>query len=171
MAAIPVADSRTLRTHRALASAHRRIAARDSATISTQVAVSEIAALTFSALLRGPASLGALYAGNGFPAVPSPAEPGPGSDDYFSGGDDTRRHACGAEAAALGGATAGSMCGVQIEANFTGVRDTQANRERFADVTAIVVQQYLTTHWGLSVGAMRAAPSLAPRGRSGPRAE
>ena len=133
--------------------------------------VSEIAALTFSALVRGPASLGALYAGNGFPAVPSPAEPGPGSDDYFSGGDDTRRHACGAEAAALGGATAGSICGVQIEANFTGVRDTQANRERFADVTAIVVQQYLTTHWGLSVGAMRAAPSLAPRGRSGPRAE
>jgi acetylornithine deacetylase/succinyl-diaminopimelate desuccinylase-like protein len=46
MAAMPVADSRTLRTHRALASAHARIAARDSATIRTQVAVSQIAAPT-----------------------------------------------------------------------------------------------------------------------------
>jgi acetylornithine deacetylase/succinyl-diaminopimelate desuccinylase-like protein len=46
MAAIPVGDSRTVRTHRALARAHARIAARDSATIRTQVAVSEIAAPT-----------------------------------------------------------------------------------------------------------------------------
>ena len=46
MAAIPVGDSRTVRTHRALARAHARIAARDSVTIRTQVAVSEIAAPT-----------------------------------------------------------------------------------------------------------------------------
>ena len=53
MAAIPVADSRTLRTHRALASAHARIAARDSATIRTQVAVSQIAAPTGDERERG----------------------------------------------------------------------------------------------------------------------
>jgi tripeptide aminopeptidase len=53
MAAIPVADSRTLRTHRVLASAHARIAARDSATIRTQVAVSEIAAPTGDERERG----------------------------------------------------------------------------------------------------------------------
>ena len=53
MAAIPVADSRTLRTHRALASAHTRIAARDSATIRTQVAVSQIAAPTGDERERG----------------------------------------------------------------------------------------------------------------------
>lgn len=46
MAAMPVPDSRTLRTHRALAPAHARIAARDPATIRTQVAVSQIAAPT-----------------------------------------------------------------------------------------------------------------------------
>ena len=46
MAATPFAESRTVRTHRALASAHARIAARDSATIRTQVAVSRIAAPT-----------------------------------------------------------------------------------------------------------------------------
>ena len=53
MAAIPVADSRTLRTHRALASAHARIAARDSATIRTQVAVSQIAEPTGDERERG----------------------------------------------------------------------------------------------------------------------
>jgi len=53
MAAIPVADSRTLRTHRALASAHARIASRDSATIRTQVAVSQIAAPTGDERERG----------------------------------------------------------------------------------------------------------------------
>ena len=53
MAAIPVADPRTLRTHRALASAHARIAARDSATIRTQVAVSQIAAPTGDERERG----------------------------------------------------------------------------------------------------------------------
>ena len=53
MAAIPVADSRTLRTHRALASAHARIAARDSTTIRTQVTVSQIAAPTGDERERG----------------------------------------------------------------------------------------------------------------------
>src|SRR5215831_3854723 len=53
MAAIPVADSRTLRTHRALAPSHTRIAARDSATMSMQVAVSQIAAPTGDERERG----------------------------------------------------------------------------------------------------------------------
>jgi acetylornithine deacetylase/succinyl-diaminopimelate desuccinylase-like protein len=46
MAAPLFAESRTIRTHRALASAHARIAARDSMTMRTQVAVSRIAAPT-----------------------------------------------------------------------------------------------------------------------------
>ena len=114
-------------------------------------AVSEAAPISFSALLRGPSSLGTLYANNGFPSIPSAADPSPGGDDYFTGGDNTRRHTCGAEATSSGGATGGNVCGVQIEANFSGVRDTPANRERFADVTATVLQQYLSTHWGVSL--------------------
>jgi hypothetical protein len=130
--------------------------------------VSEATPLTFSALLRGPTSLGSLYAANGFPSVPSAADPSPGADDYFSGGDDTRRHACGAEASALGGATGGSICGVQIETNLTGVRDSPANRDRFADVTAVVLQQYLASHWNLDVAGRatadrQTATSRAPR--------
>ena len=46
MATTRVSDSPTIRTHRALALAHTRIAARDSATIRTQIAVSQIAAPT-----------------------------------------------------------------------------------------------------------------------------
>jgi len=123
-------------------------AVQDTASMRT---VSEVSPLSFSALLRGPTSLGTLYATNGFPSVPSAGDPSPGVDAYFSGGDDTRRHACGVESITLGGAVTGAICGVQIEANLTGVRDTQANRDRFADVTAIVLGQYLTTHWGLTL--------------------
>jgi hypothetical protein len=103
----------------------------------------------FSSLLRGPSSLGTLYAANGFPAVPSATDPSPRGDAYFSGGDNTRRHTCGAEATPFGGVTSGLICGVQIESNFTGVRDTPANRERFADATAIVLEQFLAANWGL----------------------
>jgi hypothetical protein len=109
--------------------------------------------LSFSTLLRGSASLGTLYANNGFPSVPSTSDPGPDGDSYFSGGDNTRRHTCGAEATAFGGTTAGNICGVQIEANYTGVRDNATNRNRFGDATAVVLEQYLATHWGLNLGS------------------
>ncbi len=111
--------------------------------------LSQFATLSFSALLRGPASLGTLYANNGFPAVPSASDPRVNGTDYFNGGDNTRRHSCGADASPLGGTTNGNICGVQIEANFVGVRDNSANRDRFGNVTAIVLEEYLRTHWGL----------------------
>ena len=53
MAAMPVAESRTLRTHRALSAAHARIAARDATTMRTQIAISEIAAPTGDERERG----------------------------------------------------------------------------------------------------------------------
>jgi len=107
--------------------------------------------LPFASLLRGPASLGTLYAAQGFPSVPSSSDPRPNGADYFNGGDNTRRHSCGSAAGPLGGTTGGLICGVQIEANFSGVRDNAANRERFADVTAQVLEQYLRVHWGLQL--------------------
>ena len=107
------------------------------------------APITFAALLRGASSLGTLYANRGIPAIPSASDPSPNGAPYFNGGDNTRRHSCGADATRLGGVTGGPICGVQIEAHFTGVRDTAANRERFADVTAQVLEEYLRVHWGL----------------------
>lgn len=124
------------------------VALEDTSSIRT---VSQASPLSFSQLLRGSASLGTLYAANGFPAVPTSTDPGPGAEAYFSGGDNTRRHTCGAEATSFGGTTGGQVCGVQIEANFTGVRDNAANRTRFGDVTARVLQLFLATHWGLQL--------------------
>lgn len=116
---------------------------------SSLFTMSRSAPLSFSALLRGPTSLGTLYAAQGFRSIPSSSDPRPSGADYFNGGDNTRRHTCNGAASALGGTSGGMICGVQVEANFTGVRDTPANRERFADATAIVLEQYLRTHWAL----------------------
>jgi hypothetical protein len=115
--------------------------------------ISEMNPAPLSVMLRGAKSLGTLYSENGFPSVPSSTIPRPGSDLYFAGGDNTRRHTCGAEAKPLGGVTGGAVCGVQIEANFTGVRDTPANRTRFGEVTAVVLEEYLQAHWNFSLRA------------------
>ena len=107
--------------------------------------------LPLSAMLRGPTSLGTLYANNGFPSLPSEQDPRPDGAPYYAAGDNTRRNGCGAEATSYGGVSGGQICGVQIEVNYTGVRDNAANRTRFGDVTAIVLEQFLSTHWGLQL--------------------
>ena len=119
--------------------------------LSSVRTLSRTSALSFAELIRSGNSLGELYRVAGFPSVPSQAEPSPGAEPYFSGGDNTRRHTCGSEASGLGGVTGGLICGVQIEANFTGVRDNAANRQRFADVTATVLEIYLSTHWAIQL--------------------
>lgn len=131
-------------------------AVEDTASIRT---LSEGSPVTFSAMLRGPHSLGSLYAGQGFPSVPSAADPRPGSAPYFSGGDNTRRHACGAEADGLGGRSAGDSCGVQVESHYEGVRDNAANRDRFGDATALVLEQFLYRFWGLTLGSAPPPPA------------
>ncbi len=115
--------------------------------------LSQLSPLSFSALLRGANSLGTLYANNGFPSIPSATDPSPNGTDYFNGGDNTSRHSCGARASSLGGTSNGNICGVQVETNFTGVRDNAANRARFGDATATVLETFLRVHWGILVGS------------------
>jgi phenylpyruvate tautomerase PptA (4-oxalocrotonate tautomerase family) len=98
--------------------------------------------LSFAELLRGPTSLGALFEREGFPAVPSDVTPHPGDDRYFDGGYNTYTHAC------RGG---GVICGVQIEANRVGVRDTEQSRAAFAAAVARVVERYLAKHYGIDI--------------------
>jgi len=88
---------------------------------------------SFAELLRGPRSVGGLFEAEGFSAVPSPATPNPGGSPYFNGGYNTVRH---------GSRDGGPISGLQIESNFTGVRDTQANRERFATALVRVWEQF-----------------------------
>jgi N-formylglutamate amidohydrolase len=95
--------------------------------------------LSFSRLLRGPASFGARLGAEGIPSVPSPGDPSPGAAEYFSGGYDTARH---------GSRDGGQVCALQMELHFTGVRDTEENRRAFARALARAVELYMMEHWG-----------------------
>lgn len=96
-------------------------------------------ALSHAALLRGELSLGSMLAAHGYPATPSMPDPYPeDTEDYFSGGYNTARYSS---------YTGGAIDGVQIECNRTGVRDNQAEVERFADSLAVVLLEYLQVHY------------------------
>jgi hypothetical protein len=102
-------------------------------------ALAETSGLPFSQLVRGPTSFGALIADRSVRAVPSPGEPDPGSDPYFSGGYNTARH---------GSRDGGTMSGIQIEHHYAGLRDTSANRQAYAAILADVIIEYLEVHYG-----------------------
>ncbi|HJU68420.1 MAG TPA: hypothetical protein VJ650_09230 [Gemmatimonadaceae bacterium] len=104
--------------------------------------ISVLSPLSFSELLRGPSSLGALLEAEGFPAVPSDSTPDPGDAEYFAGGYNTAVHGC------RGG---GQICAVQIESNRVGVRDTEENRARFASSLARVIERYLQLHLAIDI--------------------
>jgi hypothetical protein len=93
--------------------------------------------LPFSALLRGPTSLGGLLE-PGVPSVPSPSNPSPGADEYFNGGYSTSRHTA-------------TLPGLQIESHFEGVRDTAASRAAFADSLVRAIATFLQTHLRLTI--------------------
>jgi hypothetical protein len=111
-------------------------------TASSIRTLSLLSPLPFSALLRGPTSLGALLVARGYAAVPSPADPGPRGASYFSGGYITERHGC---------ADTGPVCAVQAELPLDGVRGTEGERQRFAGALADAVIAYLRAHGGLEL--------------------
>ena len=70
---------------------------------------SRMSPASFSALLRGPRSLGTVLADAGYPAVPSLQDPSPAiGEKYFEDGYSTYMHGC---------RQAGRICGVQMEIN------------------------------------------------------
>lgn len=91
-------------------------------------------------MLRGANSFGTLLATAGFPAVPSAQDPAPKTnEEYFDGGYNTQRH---------GSVNGGSLDAVQIECNFTGVRDTESSRAAFASAVAVALGRYFEVHYG-----------------------
>ena len=94
------------------------------------------------ALLRGPRALGTRLALLGYPAVPSASDPAPLSgESYFNGGYNTARH---------GSRSGGSVDAVQLECNFTGVRDTATSREAFAEALVTAILAFLHDHYDWS---------------------
>jgi N-formylglutamate amidohydrolase len=98
--------------------------------------------LRFSALLRGPESLGGRLDRAGYLAVPGPTTSSPGSDPYFAGGYITRRH---------GSADGGPVSAVQLELPSPGVRDTPASRAHFAAVLADALASYFAAHFRIQL--------------------
>ncbi len=98
--------------------------------------------LNFAAVLRGSNSFGALIANEGYPAVPSPDMPNPAGDPYFDGGYNTQIYG------SIGG---GPIDGLQIESNFTDVRDFGTNRTAYAQALARVLERYFAQHYGVNL--------------------
>ena len=107
------------------------------ATESSIRALAAVTAVTFPDLLRGESSLGSLLTARGFASVPDP-----GGNPYFSGGYNTQRH---------GARYGGTISAIQIECNYTGVRNNEANREAFAFALASALEAYFSAHFGFTV--------------------
>lgn len=96
--------------------------------------------LSFAQLLRGSTSMGAMFEAEGISSVPSVSQPDPGAGNvYFSGGYCTARH---------GSRDGGTIDAVQIEAYRVGLRDTQANRQFYAQAITDVMDDYFREHYG-----------------------
>lgn len=106
--------------------------------------LSQQSPLTFPQLLRGAASFGALMAAEGYPSVPSPDMPDPDGNPYFNGGYNTVQH---------GSRNGGTISGLQIEHNMTGVRDFATNRAAYAQALARTLETFFAIHYGLNLRA------------------
>ncbi|WP_395737165.1 hypothetical protein [Prosthecobacter sp.] len=100
--------------------------------------IAERSPLSYTALLRGPQSFGALLELEGFPATPSPRIPVP-TEPFFRGGYTIQRH-CSAER---------QVAGLQIEANRPRLRDTAENRLQFSHALVKVLRTYFPIHLGI----------------------
>jgi hypothetical protein len=101
-------------------------------------------------LVRGPSSLGTLLEIRGQRSLPSTVRPQPADGAaYYSGAYIIATH---------GSARAGRISAIQLECPWEGVRDTEANRRRFAERLSDALAEYLTTHLG-----WQAPPASAPR--------
>lgn len=101
--------------------------------------------MTYSQIIRGPESLGALLEKRGFPATPSPRMPTP-TEPFFSGGYTVRRH-CDASR---------HVAGLQIETNKMRLRDTEVNRKKFVDALVDTLAEYLPARLGIGLDGKRA---------------
>lgn len=100
--------------------------------------------LSHSELIRGEKSLGSLLYASGYASVPSTQDKSPlWSDNYFSGGYNTANYSS---------YKGGLIDGIQIECNFSDLRDTELNRRAFAQAFVSSVTAFLEMHYDESSG-------------------
>ena len=95
---------------------------------------------TFSELLRGPKSFGGFLGDEGVRSIPSPGDPSPGSDPYWTGGYNTREHGSRSLSEVISG--------IQLEHQYPGLRDTDANRQVYAAQLASAIRLFMLEHYG-----------------------
>jgi hypothetical protein len=100
--------------------------------------LASIVPLTFSQLIRGSKSLGQFYDEGGYPAVPSPSQPNPGTDPYYDGGYTVATH---------GSKNGGTIDAVLKELNYSGIRDNDPNRKVFAKTFSRVIDRFIQLHY------------------------
>lgn len=93
----------------------------------------------FSELLRGPKSFGAFLANEGVRSIPSPSDPSPGSDPYWTGGYNTRQHGSRTQSEVISG--------IQLEHQYPGLRDSDANRQVYAARLASAIRFFMLEHF------------------------
>lgn len=94
----------------------------------------------FAEVVRGQRSFGGMLEAEGIPAIPSPTNPMPGDDPYFTGGYSTRQHGSLFDTELVSG--------IQLEHHFPGLRDTDVNQQRYAAILARVIRDYMLEHMG-----------------------
>ncbi|MBK6700404.1 MAG: hypothetical protein IPG55_11015 [Saprospiraceae bacterium] len=92
-------------------------------------------------LIRGQYALGTILTNAGYPSVPSLTTPTPGSNPYFDGGYNTQNYTSN-----LAGNT---VDGLQIECNYTNVRENYTTRKVFGEALAKSILSYLEIHQNL----------------------
>jgi hypothetical protein len=95
---------------------------------------------TFAEIVRGATSLGGLLQAEGVAALPSPDDPSPGGDPYFTGGYNTRRHGSLDDSE--------MVSGIQIEHHYPGLRDTDTSRRVYAAKLAVAIRSFMLEHFG-----------------------
>jgi hypothetical protein len=95
---------------------------------------------TFSELLRGPKSFGGFLGDEGVRSIPSPEDPSPGSYPYYTGGYNTREHGSRSPSEIISG--------IQLEHQYPGLRDSDANRRVYAAQLASAIRIFMLEHFG-----------------------
>ncbi len=126
---------------------------KNSSSIRT-LANSVVTSNTFSKLLRGTNSFGEWMVAEGFPSTPSFTTPAPfpnpsAATSFFDGGYNTAVH---------GSDGGGPLSALQIEANYTGVRDTSSNRTVYAQALARVMERYFSYYYGMNLRMCAPSP-------------
>ena len=115
--------------------------------------------VSFEELIRGSFSLGTLIGLRGYPSVPSLELPNPGKttgggdNDYFSGGYTVEIHGTMSP-------NTGTINAIQMECNYTGVRDSSVSRAAFAAKLVLALEEYFPLHVGMKLNTLASPPSM-----------